>query len=187
MANKGRNIGGEELSLWERFVDGINPLKKRDGNTPKQNPTAKKGQRSPSPSPMPDVVFPDLNQPRATQNTLDKRTLKKIQSGKAKIEGKIDLHGMTQDQAYHGLKGFLTMSHAQGKRCVLVVTGKGGRHKPEDGFSSIPDGQGILKTRFTDWISRPPLTDIVLRHDPAQQKHGGGGAFYVYLKKNKLT
>jgi DNA-nicking Smr family endonuclease len=186
MANKGRNIGEDDLSLWERFVEGINPLKKRDkpialpSSLPKKSHREQGALKSLNPSPHVRDGVPSIS-----QNKLDRKTLQKFQSGKMSIDGTIDLHGLSQDQAYHQLKGFLTQSFVSRKRCVLVVTGKGGRHKQEDVFSSIPDGQGVLKTRLPEWVSQLPLSEIVLRHDIAQQKHGGGGAFYIYLKKNK--
>ena len=104
------------------------------------------------------------------------------------IEGRIDLHGKTQDQAYHAIKRILNIRLCPTKSDVFwVITGKGGRHKQEDVFSSIPQGQGVLKTRLPDWLSTSPLNDIVLRHEPAQAKHGGGGAFYIYLKRQRTA
>jgi DNA-nicking Smr family endonuclease len=184
MANKGRNIDDSELSLWGRFIEGINPLHKNKINTPTPPPAPQKKKTRHPPSPQPAPTLP----PQSTQKIpkdLDRATLKKLQSGKMDIEGRIDLHGKTQDQAYHTLKGFLTSAFDQQKRCVLVITGKGGRHKSDDVFSSIPQGQGVLKTRLPDWLSTSPLNDIVLRHEQAQQKHGGGGAFYIYLKRQR--
>ncbi len=186
MANKGRNINDGELSLWGRFIEGINPLHKSKTNTSNPSPTQKKQTHTQSRKASPPLA-PTSHPIQKPQQNLDRRTLTKLKSGKMDIEGRIDLHGKTQDQAYHALKGFLTSAFAQQKRCVLVITGKGGRHKQEDVFSSIPQGQGVLKTRLPDWLSTSPLNDIVLRHEPAQAKHGGGGAFYIYLKRQRTA
>jgi DNA-nicking Smr family endonuclease len=183
MANKGRNIDGDELSLWGRFVEGIRPMKKVV--TSQQETHSHKKTSAPRKRSSSTTAAPPHSPTVRTQQNLDKSTLKKLKSGKMDIEGRIDLHGQNQDQAYHALKGFLTSAFAQQKRCVLVITGKGGRYKQDDVYSSIPDGQGVLKSRLPDWLSASPLNDIVLRHEPAQQKHGGGGAFYIYLKNNR--
>ena len=184
MADKGRNINGEEQSLWDRFVAGINPIKKQNKtpSRPHKEPVQKTRKTIETVTTAPPV---QKIKDKSKEQLLDRRTLNKLQSGKMEIEGRIDLHGKNQDQAYHALKGFLSSSFAQQKRCVLVITGKGGRHKQDHIFSSIPEGQGILKTRLPQWLSQPPLSDIVLRLDQAQEKHGGGGAFYVYLKKQR--
>jgi len=183
MSNKGRPPNPDEKSLWDRFVDGIRPMsgKVKDIDHVSKPP---KGMRSNNYSPsQPNVHIPRSN--CQTQNNLDRKTLSKLQKGKMDIEGKIDLHNKNQDQAYHVLKGFVTRSFAQNKRCLLVVTGKGANTKADDFFTSTRDGVGILKTRLPEWVSVPPLNDMVLRCEPAHKSHGGGGAFYLYLKRNR--
>src|SRR5690606_16889505 len=56
---------------------------------------------------------------------LDRPTLDKLAKGRLPIEARVDLHGMTQDEAYSLLFSFLHRAHAAGLRYVLVITGKG--------------------------------------------------------------
>ncbi|MEO0358755.1 MAG: Smr/MutS family protein, partial [Pseudomonadota bacterium] len=70
--------------------------------------------------------------------------------------------------------------HAQGVRCVLVITGKG-RAKLDHG--PIPERAGVLRRSLPMWLRQPPLAQAILDVTPAHQKHGGGGAFYVYLRR----
>ena len=187
MSKKGRDINQDELSLWDRFIDGINPLKNREVKPPSttikqvENRTHRSLEFIPSSALSPSPVKPD-----AGNNTLDRRTMDKLRKGKMKIEGKIDLHNKTQDQAYSALQGFITRAFQHNKRCVLVVTGKGTNTKADEiGFSSNYDGVGILKSRLPDWINQPPLNQMVLRYVTANRQHGGDGAFYLYLKKQR--
>ena len=183
MSNMGRPPNDDEKSLWDRFVDGIRPLALRDKNT---QPPAKtqiiRDSNFVAPNHAVHVPKPD----KIAHNKLDRKTLSKLQKGRMMIEGKIDLHNKNQDQAYHALKGFVTRSFAAQKRCILVVTGKGVNTKSDDDiYSSKRDGVGILKTRLPEWVSVAPLNDMVLRIEPAHKSHGGGGAFYLYLKRNR--
>ena len=56
---------------------------------------------------------------------MDKRLAERLRRGQLPIEGKLDLHGLTQEEAHDQLGGFIAISQKQGRRCILVVTGKG--------------------------------------------------------------
>ena len=71
---------------------------------------------------------------------MDRKAFGKMKRGKLVPEGKIDLHGMTLNQAHPALVRFIMSAHAAGKRLVLVVTGKG-RSGDHDG--PIPERRGI--------------------------------------------
>ncbi|WP_315898768.1 Smr/MutS family protein [Vannielia litorea] len=78
---------------------------------------------------------------------------------------------------------FIHSAHADGKRLVLVITGKG-RTKPDDD-GPIPSRPGVLRRQVPDWLTRPPLASLVLEVIPANLRHGGDGAFYVYLRRTR--
>jgi len=183
MSNKGRPPNPDEKSLWDRFVDNIRPLGNRNkDNVVQDKKLSKKDNNYQSPNHTTHAPKPD----HILNNGLDRKTLSKLQKGKMTIEGKIDLHNKNQDQAYHALKRFITRSFAAQKRCVLIVTGKGVNTKSDDDiYSSKRDGVGVLKTRLPEWVSVAPLNEMVLRIEPAHNSHGGGGAFYLYLKRNR--
>jgi DNA-nicking Smr family endonuclease len=88
---------------------------------------------------------------------------------------------MTQEQAHPALTGFIMRSFSEGKRLVLVVTGKG-KSKPDDG--PIPVRRGILKHHVPQWLAMPPLGAMVLQVAEAHVRHGGAGAYYVYLRRH---
>ncbi len=84
-------------------------------------------------------------------------------------EARIDLHGHSYENAYRSLVSFLMRAHSDGKRLVLVITGKG----------------GVLRPHLTMWLNVPELQPFVIGIREAHPKHGGSGAFYVALQKRK--
>ncbi len=113
---------------------------------------------------------------------MDKKTFGKLRRGKVMPEGKLDLHGMTLDQAHPALIRFILKAQADGKRLVLVVTGKG-KHRDDGG--PIPTRLGVLRHNVPQWLAQPPLSQAVLQISEAHLKHGGGGAYYVYLRRRR--
>ncbi|MHC8491489.1 Smr/MutS family protein [Thalassospira sp. SM2505] len=109
---------------------------------------------------------------------IDRSTANKFQKGKMTIDGRIDLHGMTQDVAHNALNAFIEESWQAGKRCVLVITGKGSR---ADEYGRT----GLLRQRTPQWLSAPRLRNRILAINQAQIQHGGAGAFYVLLKRRR--
>ncbi|WP_430473729.1 Smr/MutS family protein [Thalassospira lucentensis] len=109
---------------------------------------------------------------------IDRSTATKFQKGKMSIDGRIDLHGMTQDVAHNALNAFIEDSWRAGKRCVLVITGKGSR---ADEYGRT----GLLRSRTPQWLSAPRLRTRILAINQAQIQHGGAGAFYVLLKRRR--
>lgn len=111
---------------------------------------------------------------------MDRKTHTKMKRGKLVPEARIDLHGMTMDRAHPSLTGFIMRAASEGKRLVLVITGKG-KDRDEDG--PIPIRRGVLRHQVPHWLSVPPLSQLVLQITAAHDRHGGGGAYYVYLKR----
>ena len=109
---------------------------------------------------------------------IDRSTANKFQKGKMSIDGRIDLHGMTQEVAHNALNSFIEDSWRAGKRCVLVITGKGSR---PDEYGRT----GLLRSRTPQWLSAPRLRTRILAIHQAQIQHGGAGAFYVLLKRRR--
>ncbi len=113
---------------------------------------------------------------------MDHKSFGKLKRGKLRPEGKIDLHGMTLDRAHPILTGFVMSAHAQGKRLILVVTGKG---KQRDEGGPIPVRHGVLRHQVPQWLSMQPMKSVVLQIAQAHVSHGGGGAYYVYLRRHR--
>jgi DNA-nicking Smr family endonuclease len=130
------------------------------------------------PLPVPPVRVktagpPELGHGRATG--IDRRSSERLHRGRLPIEGRLDLHGMTQAAAAERLAAFIERSEAAGKRCLLVITGKG-----------LASG-GILRDQVPRWLNLPPNRGRVLAFDYARPQHGGSGALYVLLKRRRTT
>jgi len=122
-----------------------------------------------------------VRQPRAQGRGIDRRTMRRLERGDIQIESKIDLHGMNQGQARVALLEFIRRAYAQGQRCVLVITGKGNR----GGGASALSEPGVLKKNTPVWLHEGDMAAIVLSVVSAQRKHGGDGAYYVYLRRQR--
>jgi DNA-nicking Smr family endonuclease len=104
---------------------------------------------------------------------LDKRTAERFKRGEMAIDAKIDLHGLTQAEAHDRLQGLLGKAASGGKRCVLIVTGKGA------------GGWGVLRDSVPRWLNEPELRRHLLAFAQAQPRHGGAGALYALLKRKR--
>lgn len=116
----------------------------------------------------------------ATSPNMDKRNFDRLKKGKKAVDATIDLHGMTLAAAHPRLISFVLNSHANGLRLLLVITGKG-RDARSEPYAERP--RGVLRQQVPDWLSRPPLAHLVLQITQAHGKHGGSGAYYVYLRR----
>ncbi len=141
-------------------------------------PSGSKGQ----PTITRDVLHPLAERLSKAQVQMDRKAFDQMRRGKLKPEGRIDLHGMTLDHAHPALTRFILASQASGRRLVLVITGKG---KARDEGGPIPVRFGVLRHQVPQWLSMPPLAQAVLQITPANLRHGGTGAYYVYLRKRR--
>jgi DNA-nicking Smr family endonuclease len=99
----------------------------------------------------------------------------KLRRGQLPIEARIDLHGMTQIEAHRALGAFLSNQQAAGRRCVLVITGKG----------SGNGSSGVLRSQVPRWLNERGNRELMLAFDYARPQDGGEGALYVLLKRNR--
>ena len=118
---------------------------------------------------------------------LDRKRHDLLKKGKISPEKSIDLHGLSAKRAEEAVLGFLFQSYSQGIRLVLVITGKGRSSiQKESNFFHETKDIGIIKKSLTSWIKNSDIMPLILYVAPAHSKHGGGGAFYVYLKKRNI-
>jgi DNA-nicking Smr family endonuclease len=126
-------------------------------------------------------VFPSLADVLARAPLqMDAKTHGKMTKGKLAPEARIDLHGLTLSEAHPELIHFVMNAHSDGLRLVLVITGKGKRGQD---LGPIPQRMGVLRHQVPHWLRQPPLGAAVLQISEAHLKHGGSGAFYVYLRR----
>lgn len=192
---KSRGLSDEDIALWRQVAKTATPMRadkpeaEVDPALPAQPRRAKPeisrfqvGQNNAQLPPVSVDVAADISARMAQAPVrMDRKTFAKMRKGRLDPEGRIDLHGMTLSQAHPALIRFIMASHAQGKRLVLVITGKG-RESPEDG--PIPLRRGVLRHQVPHWLHEPPLGSMVLQVTPANRKHGGDGAYYVYLRRH---
>lgn len=123
--------------------------------------------------------------------TLDGGLQRKLRRGRIEPDAKIDLHGLNQAEAHQRLRSSLPNLRFQGVRCLLVVTGKGSattlaRHTLHgNAISHTPERRGILRDSLPRWLSEAEFRPHVAAVRPAHPRHGGGGAFYVWLRRRK--
>lgn len=172
-------LSDEDRVLWNLVAKTAKPLKKssfRAGapETPKPTPVPQPAaatpaqQSAPLPAPLPHKEH--------VAHKFDVQTRDKLSRGRLPIEGRVDLHGMTQGEAYSLLLSFLSRAHGGGVRYVLVVTGKG----------SSSRGDGVLRKSLPSWLKTQPFRHLVSGIDEASRHHGGGGAFYVRLRRREV-
>lgn len=194
-----RGLSADERALWDKVAKSATPLDLSAQNlslpdmaAPKPMPAAKhsavreriaafrigeKARHKPHP-PQPER---DLATRLATAPVrMDHGAFRKLMRGKLKPEARIDLHGMTLAEAHPALIRFVFSAYEDGCRLILVITGKG---KDRDSGEPIPIRRGILRHQVPSWLHSPPLGAMILDIREAHQRHGGGGAYYVYLKR----
>ena len=193
-----RRLTPDEVDLWRKVTEQAERLHP-ESHAPRALPKPKPkklphvpgariepfelGHKAP-PVKRPHSLKPDLHEGLAAAPVqMDRKAFGRMKRGKLKPEGRIDLHGMTMDRAHPALTRFILSAQASGKRLVLVITGKG-RTSAED-RGPIPTLRGVLKHQVPQWLSMPPLAQAVLQVAPAHISHGGGGAYYVYLRRGR--
>lgn len=138
----------------------------------------------PEPAVRLDLVPPLAQRLAAAPPQLDGGLNRRLARGQMAPDSRIDLHGLTRDQARAALTGHLFAAQARGDRLVLAITGKG-RGPGSDELAPIPRRPGAIRHDLPHWISQPPLRALVLDLRAAHRRHGGDGAFYIYLRRNR--
>lgn len=195
------SLDADDISVWDYATKAIKPLKRGKARVPRAEDVegseplprlkdraaggAKKVQALSAVSQVPEKAA-SRPKPAPPIAAFDRKKIKKLRSGRAEIEARIDLHGMRQHEAHEALRGFLFGAHARGYRMVLVITGKGkfaerGDDTPFD--MSHDRTRGVLKRNVPHWLEESDLRGLVLSYSAAAIAHGGEGALYVHLRK----
>tara|TARA_B100000965_G_scaffold228968_1_gene191727 strand:- start:59 stop:628 length:570 start_codon:yes stop_codon:yes gene_type:complete len=175
---------------WESFVSNNKIIKK------KSDPT-KNIFREASQTPLrsrqlssqigQEIQYNDKNSPikrkiKVSEDSLfkvvEKNKLKKIKQGKINPERVLDLHGLTLLKAEAELRRVVEICIRDNKRFLLVITGKGRHSRTEQGTE-----KKIIKTVLPEWLTKEFYSDKVQYFSFATQKHGGTGAYYLFLKR----
>ena len=189
-----RHLSPEEADLWRSVARTARPLHSQSLHLPEPAP-------APEPPPLahakprlsPFVLGEKHRTPEKRELAptlpellgqaplrMDAGTHAKMTRGKLQPEARIDLHGLTLAEAHPELIRFILNAHSAGLRLVLVITGKG---KRREDTGPIPQRVGALRHQVPHWLHLPPLGPVVLQVSEAHLKQGGGGAYYVYLRR----
>jgi DNA-nicking Smr family endonuclease len=205
--------GDDGERLWKKIAEGVKPLKEtKHRRHAKPLPSSLEGELARAKRATEGATAPNSeNRPAAPSRPLqreakplgppplvpgqlaglDRRSGEKLRKGQMPVEAKLDLHGMTQEGAHASVARFIEAQHAAGARCVLIVTGKGGRAvdpfqpKAVPGRFTFSGGRGVLKEALPRWLNEPRLRPHIIAVQPARRAHGGDGAVYVLLKRKR--
>jgi DNA-nicking Smr family endonuclease len=176
---------GDDVFLKQ--MKGVNPIKKNNRikkEDPKINykPIKKKILKQKK------IMTPNVNTSnKKSKFFLEKIDLKKgIKKGSFHIDKKIDFHGKSLLESEDQFNNTIIDSYNSGQRCMLFVTGKGLFKSKNYEESEKPKlYHGIIRSSFIQWAKSQKLSKYILSFEQASIEHGGDGAFYVYLRKNK--
>ncbi len=195
MSRRPRNLHPEERELWQKVASSARALHPdRSERIEPRELTLTAAPRKPAsllqafrvgekvrPRPLGHDIAPaPVDHLAAQPLRMDHKTFNRMARGKLSPEARIDLHGMTVAEAHGELIRFVMNAHADGLRLVLVITGKG---KRREDHGPIPQRMGALRHQVPHWLALPPLGPAVQQVATANLKHGGEGAYYVYLRR----
>lgn len=156
-----RDLSDKDRRAWAAASRNVTPLKGRRGT-----PAGISRKREDTEPSIPHT--PRAKPYSAPQNRQNERAVRR---GRPPVSASFDLHGHTRDSAFHVLPAFLAREQSKGTQCVIVITGKG------------KTGEGVLKRAFLNWLDLPEARALVSGFAPAHPRHGGGGAWYVFLRR----
>lgn len=114
-------------------------------------------------------------------NTLDGGWDKRISKGAIQPDFSIDLHGETLASAHARLNRSLDSAIRQQARVILLVTGKPARDNPR----LPPTSRGVIRASVHDWLAASPHAGRIAAIRNAHPRHGGNGALYVILRRDR--
>ena len=182
-----RSAGLSDDELWVMATDGADPL--RDRSAPIK------------PGPVPQSVAPAQLDPEleaydelrgliegevpfdlgdgdelieGSAHGLDPRIAKRLRRGDYAVQGHLDLHGMTREEARAALESYLPKARLAGKRCVVLIHGRGLHSKDQ-----VP----VLKAAVQRWLLTARFAQSVLAFATARPHDGGAGAVYLLLRR----
>lgn len=175
-----RGLRPDERELWTVFTKKIEPLHKsrRDVSDDDAEEPAPPVKAAPAQKPRAAKPAAPLSKPAAPPLApLGRRMKQRVARGKDAIDGRLDLHGLTQSEAHVALLRFLRNASTREARLVLVITGKGAR---------AADGErerGVLRRQVPQWLGLPEFRAFVIGFEEAHIAHGGEGALYVRIRR----
>lgn len=196
-----RGLSEEERLLWQKVAESVEPLWRDRHRAAKPEAAAELPAAAPppeaapspagmtvpaadsSPTPTPAKPAKPVKVGPPALAHMDSKTKRRIARGAMPLEERIDLHGLTQADAYSALRSFIAGARARGARLVLVITGKGGGPAGDADHRRFSLGErGVLRRLVPQWLALPDMREYVVGFEEAHVAHGGAGAIYVRLR-----
>ncbi|MGO8922500.1 MAG: Smr/MutS family protein [Xanthobacteraceae bacterium] len=171
-----RRLSDDERALWRGFARGVTPLRHSAGAPLDVAPDQAVREMPPPAQSVPKERAHAKQPPALVQ--FDRRLRQRVARGRAAIDARLDLHGMTQKQAHGALLRFLAQAQAQDAKLALVVTGKG-----IGGAADSASERGVLRRQVPLWLPLPEFRRFIVSFQQAHASHGGEGALYLRLRR----
>jgi DNA-nicking Smr family endonuclease len=173
----------EDVALWEQVKASVEPLRRRGVKpipAPPPDPLEPAGPlvKAHEPPPRPAARPTKPSPPR---HGLEKALIRRVRRGAEPIARRLDLHGLCQDEAHRQLLAFVKEAQRRGDRVVLLITGKGSANPLDDGE------RGVLRRAVPRWLKLPDFHAFVVGFSEAERSHGGAGALYVHIRRQRQT
>ncbi|MBO6766996.1 MAG: Smr/MutS family protein [Erythrobacter sp.] len=184
-----RGLSAEESEAWDRLAATVVPLHPLK---PVQPRPAHEAQAPAAPEPAGKVRLPKAPkpariappapapQPRLDQG-LDSHWDRRLKSGTLQPELTLDLHGHNLDAAYDRLMSGVAQARGMGARTILLITGKPRPVEAADRGSR----RGAIRAKVLDWLAASNHHSAIAAVRRAHQRHGGDGALYIVLKRER--
>ncbi|HCD63610.1 MAG TPA: hypothetical protein DEQ51_03675 [Alphaproteobacteria bacterium] len=178
----------DDTALWEQVTKSVTELPSRRNTVFLKEEartvadpaaTAEKAAKKPVAKQTPKAPPAKPPAPRPAdlrlgeRSGIDRSNARRLQRGQMALEDRLDLHGLSKEQAHRQLIAFISRAVQQNLRHVLVITGKG------------RDGQGVLRHEVPLWLKDAPLAGYINAISQAQPQDGGAGALYIRLKRQR--
>jgi DNA-nicking Smr family endonuclease len=163
-------VSPEDKALFLAAVGGATPLGTRD--------------RVPVPPPPPSVVRVVEPPPQVALTVegdgrryvvrapgVSHAQIAALRAGKVRAEDTLDLHGQTVEAGTQQLRDFVVAAQRLGRRCVLVVHGKG---------THSEHGAPLREAVLSELLG--PLSGLLRAAATAAPSDGGEGATYLLLR-----
>jgi len=200
--NRRRGLSEDDRALWEEVARTATPLHpRRHAPAPESDPPRAGVSLPDPPAEREPLVLRPAGRPRPPvtwqapgagpgpvgrpEPGLDRRTADRLRKGDRAPDARIDLHGLTAARAHARLDRFMAEAVAAGHRCVLVITGKGSSGRAAEEASFMAPERGVLRRAAPRWLRAGAHAHRILGVYEAHIRHGGAGAFYVYLRKGR--
>lgn len=174
-----RALSAEELALWESVARQARPLRKtaRPAKVSAEVALSSPVDAKPAPAMKPPAAAPAPRAAPPPLVPLGRRERAHLSRGRKEIDGRLDLHGMTQTRAHRALLSFLHRAQDNGMTFVLVITGKG--------KAGVDSERGVLRRQVPHWLGLPEFRGLVVGFEEAHIGHGGEGALYVRVRRGR--